>query len=238
MAPNKFEKHLKDTLERRTIVPSTNAWSQLDNALEAQKNKRKFPMWWLGIAATLVGVFLAILFIDNEVKQPDAIVDEVINEVITPNKINTIEKAPIVIEDTNEVEDVKEEIVIVKKKKIVPKNTQNTTLVASNNTENNIKEEFIQTPNNAIIIPVKKEEITNIVVAEETVSSKEATLLLDEAYSAVKANQTTYKSEKIDANSLLEEVEIQSEKSLKNRLFHAVKSGFETVKTAVVERHN
>ncbi|WGD35266.1 hypothetical protein [Olleya sp. YS] len=65
MAPNKFEKQLKDTLEGRTIAPSQKAWSQLDTALQTQQTKSKYTFWWLGIAATFLGVCLAIYISKN-----------------------------------------------------------------------------------------------------------------------------------------------------------------------------
>ena len=41
MEPNKFEKHIKDTLEKRTIQPSKDAWNQLENKLNASTKQQK-----------------------------------------------------------------------------------------------------------------------------------------------------------------------------------------------------
>ena len=94
MAPNKFEKKAKDVLERRTIAPSKDAWAQLNNKLEQSDKKRKLSVWWLGVAATLVGVMLAItLFNKAEVLPENTIVNQEKNQqskeqpTITKNKI-------------------------------------------------------------------------------------------------------------------------------------------------------
>ena len=66
MAPIKFEEQLKEKLGQRSIQPSSDAWNKLserlDNVEEKQNNK---GFWWLGIAATLVGVLVTLTFIFN-----------------------------------------------------------------------------------------------------------------------------------------------------------------------------
>ncbi|WGD35265.1 hypothetical protein [Olleya sp. YS] len=160
-----------------------------------------------------------------------SIVNEVKQDTLIPNNSNTIENKPIVeIKNEEQIEEAK---TIVKKTPLLA-----TTKVVEQSNQNinpSIKEtSSIQ--NKKVVIPLK-EEVTNTTVADQNITTKEATLLLEEAYSEVKANNNQYQVEKIDANALLEEVEIKSEKSLKNRLFHAVKSGYETLKSTVAERN-
>ncbi|WP_397363634.1 hypothetical protein [Olleya sp. R77988] len=240
MAPNKFEKQLKDTLERRTIAPSKNAWSQLDDKLQEDQNKSKFPFWWLGIAATFLGVFLAVFIFNNEPDKIEIVIDELKKEIIVPNKSNDIKKEVIVEKQLDEITIKEISRTKITSKKVGDKKAKNNSVAQTNKTINNVVHypKIIKSANNKSVIPSKKEVFVNAVIAEQNTSNKEASLLLDEAYAKVKTNQTTYKSEKVDANSLLEEVEIKSEKSLKNRLFHAVKSGYETLKTTVVQRNN
>ena len=62
MAPMKFEEQLKDKLEQRTIEPSSNTWQKLSDKLDANESKKKNKgFWYLGIAASIVG----IIFITN-----------------------------------------------------------------------------------------------------------------------------------------------------------------------------
>ena len=62
----------------------------------------------------------------------------------------------------------------------------------------------------------------------------EADKLLEQALNQFKVEKYHTVTNQINAEDLLEEVEMASEKSLKHRLFHVVKSGYETVKSTVV----
>ncbi|MCB0471304.1 MAG: hypothetical protein KDC51_12650, partial [Flavobacteriaceae bacterium] len=59
MAPIKFEDNLKETLEKRTIQPSKDAWNTLENKLDTTSgNTSKTRFWIWGIAASIVGILL------------------------------------------------------------------------------------------------------------------------------------------------------------------------------------
>ena len=96
MAPLKFEEHIKDKLEQRKLQPSADAWQKLNDQLEddaSKKNNKTF--WWLGIAASIVGVMLVgtiimnsgnentamPIIVDTETTDP-LIKDDIITEVI------------------------------------------------------------------------------------------------------------------------------------------------------------
>lgn len=238
MAPNKFEKQLKDTLERRTIAPSKIAWSQLDTQLDVQKNKQKFPFWWFSIAATFLGVFLAIFVFNDKPDPINVVIEDVKNEILLPSEINQINKQNKVTKIITSPE------LVVDKGNVKPKNK-----VVTNKNKATIQSVQAEKSNVVLVVNDKIKPEDKATIASTTNSEKpidktsqtttitsEADLLLKEAYSDVQDNYNTYIPEKIDANSLLEDVEMKSEKSLKNRLFHAVKSGYETLKTTVAER--
>jgi len=75
MAPIKFEDNLKEKLEHRRLQPSTNAWEKLQNKLETNQTKKsKETYWWLGIAASFIGILIvASVFFnkkdDNTIEQ-------------------------------------------------------------------------------------------------------------------------------------------------------------------------
>ena len=80
MAPMKYEEQLKDKLEQRTIQPSSNSWQKLNDKLDANQSKKNNKgFWYLGIAASIVGILL-------------------ITNVFTNGNTDTIE--PIIV-DTN-----------------------------------------------------------------------------------------------------------------------------------------
>lgn len=248
MAPNKFEKQLKDTLERRTIAPSKTTWSQLDTLLDQRQDKRKVSFWWLSIAATLVGVCLTVLIFRNQSNTINEVVEEVKNEINIPRKIQVVQ--PDVIVNKKDAkrdvlnEEQEQQYQVKKNNVVITVPTKKATVI--NVASGNLKPTSLEAEGNAL--NTVSNSVTSKVVAQsqsvdtQIIKSKiltnEADLLLDKAYAKVKATNTGYKSEKIDANSLLEEIEMTSEKSLKNRLFHAVKSGYETLRTTVVERDN
>ncbi len=238
MAPNKFEKQLKDTLERRTIAPSKIAWSQLDTQLDVQKNKQKFPFWWFSIAATFLGVFLAIFVFNDKPDPINVVIEDVKNEILLPSEINQINKQNKVTKIITSPELVVDKVNVKPKNKAVT-NKNKATIQSVQAEKSNVVlvvNDKIKPEDKATIASATNSEKPIDKTSQTTTITSEADLLLKEAYSDVQDNYNTYIPEKIDANSLLEDVEMKSEKSLKNRLFHAVKSGYETLKTTVAER--
>ena len=245
MAPNKFENHLKETLDRRTITPSKNAWSQLDSRLDNQQSKRKFPFWLLGLAATFTGVCLAVfLFNNNQVEPVNVVIDLKKEKIEVP--VKKINKKKIEVANSGETEKEtktkQEESTKTKPSKISSNNIKKTIAKVSVSTkiekDNQLttKASVSENDNNTAVANAITDSIKPNNTSSKPSVNNEAEVLLNKAYAEVRQNKNKYKSEKINANSLLEDIEMSSEKSLKNRLFHAVKSGYETLKTTVVER--
>ena len=67
MAPFKFEEDIKSVLEKRTITPSKTVWSELEKTLEkTSEPTKKKGFWWIGIAASVVGIFwISISFLNS-----------------------------------------------------------------------------------------------------------------------------------------------------------------------------
>lgn len=245
MAPNKFENHLKETLDRRTITPSKNAWSQLDSRLDNQQSKRKFPFWLLGLAATFTGVCLAVfLFNNNQVEPVNVVIDLKKEKIEVPVKKINKKKIEVVNsgETEKETKTKQEESTKTKPSKISSNNIKKTIAKVSVSTkiekDNQLttKASVSENDNNTAVANAITDSIKPNNASSKPSVNNEAEVLLNKAYAEVRQNKNKYKSEKINANSLLEDIEMSSEKSLKNRLFHAVKSGYETLKTTVVER--
>ncbi|AXO81247.1 hypothetical protein DZC78_12895 [Olleya aquimaris] len=243
MAPNKFENHLKETLDRRTITPSKNAWSQLDSRLDNQQSKRKFPFWLLGLAATFTGVCLAVfLFNNNQVEPVNVVIDLKKEKIEVPVKKINKKKIEVVNSGETEKETKQEESTKIKPSKITSNNKKKTIAKVSVSTkiekDNQLttKASVSENDNNTAVANAITDSIKPNNASSKPSVNNEAEVLLNKAYAEVRQNKNKYKSEKINANSLLEDIEMSSEKSLKNRLFHAVKSGYETLKTTVVER--
>lgn len=240
MAPNKFEKKAKDVLERRTITPSQDAWAHLNKKLEQSEKKRKLSIWWIGLAATFVGVMLAItLFNKEEVMPENTIVNQEKDQqskeqpTITKNKIedkveDNLEHTPLV----NANEKVKKSKLKTEKPKtsVINKKKKTQQYLAVASTKN------IEENNNQLSSQISENTVAE--VSEEQINLDEANQLLENAMNQFSVDDYKNVTEKINANDLLEEVEMTSEKSLKHRLFHVVKSGYETVKSTVVSSDN
>jgi len=241
MAPIKFEENIKDKLEKRTIQPSTDAWQTLANRLDAKNNKKKSPYYlWLGVAASIVAImFIASqLFVNNNnttIETP-VIVDTNKETIKKVESENVLQKKDVL---TNNVE--KESVKELNIKTPKPKKTEVAQLTKQ-------KEEKTVLPNEVIANKTSFEDLkVQQVVAQiqglkdkgESVTDKDIDALLDQAQKEITLqniyNETT---KTVDANALLQDVESDLQQSFRDKVFNALKSSYNTVKTAVAERNN
>ena len=265
MAPIKFEEQLKDKLEKRSIQPSQDAWNKLSERLdEVDESKNNKGFWWLGIAATIVGVLLALTFVfksNSEIIEP-TIVDTTKEDLIENQDATTIKETESITEvvaetTTNQIEKTQEkskvnqvnkaplETIITKKQEALVPNKINE-VVAAQKTENP-KELNKELPKKAAEILSFEDQKVKDVVAKINELKKEHTevtteqidKLLEEAQKEITMQKLYNEATKtVDADALLKSVEEDLEQSFRNKVFEAIKSGYDTVKTAVAERNN
>ena len=258
MAPIKFEENIKERLEKRTINPSDNAWNKLSNKLDEQEGKSNSKIiWWIGIAASLVGLFLVTtMFLDKDQ-----------NEIVLPTLVETPIKDVIKLqEETSVTNVVVEKELSTSNEKIMLPNDSNTSLVKQKVTKkgitkrnesfkpkrevvgsNVIDDDKIQNKNlinsNGTINDGSNQEIVaqipeldknkNIVVTDSEIES-----LLESAQKDIALNKVKKESTKVvNANSLLQDVETDLEQSFRDKMFNTIISSYNTVKTSVVERN-
>ncbi len=256
MAPIKFEDNIKDKLEKRTIQPSANAWDTLANRLDAHDNKKKTPLyWWLGIAATVVGiVFVATLYFNsNEV---ETIVPTIVNtqengikEDDNQTTDNNIEKEQVVFEEskttkqpaykTKSSDKIKSTLptddAVAQAQESMTKKTM-TTSVFENNI-NEIKNKELNFEDQKVKDAVA--QIKELEKSQEVVSESEIENLLKKAEKEIISNRIHKETTKtVDANSLLQDVETDLQQSFRDKVFKALQSGYESVRTSVAERNN
>jgi len=258
MAPIKFEEHLKDKLEKRTIQPSAGAWDQLSNRLNSREKKQNnLTYWWLGIAASIVGIILvtALIFDGSDSKNiVPTVVDTNTNEEVKANQVAS-----------EQVDVVEQEIIKEAEKEVLPVNTEKSiakVAKASNDQakkeEMPLKEEVafqeVADPDqteNALPSALNNSEFEasklNEVVAEITrintenqgVTEAEIDSLLKQAQRDILKNRIYNENTRtVDANTLLQDVEAELDQSFRTRVFEALKNSYVTVKTAVAERNN
>ena len=241
MAPIKFEENIKDKLEKRTIQPSADAWQTLASRLETKSNKKKSPYYlWLGVAASIV----AIMFIASQ---------------LFVNKNNTTIETPVIVNKNKETIKKIESENILQKKDVLTNNVEkesvkelNIKTPKSEKTEvaqlTKQKEEKTVLPKEVIVNKTSFEDLkVQQVVAQiqglkdkgESVTDKDIDALLDQAQKEITLqniyNETT---KTVDANALLQDVESDLQQSFRDKVFNALKSSYNTVKTAVAERNN
>ena len=258
MAPIKFEEQIKEKLEKRTIQPSTEAWIKLTDRLDQQNKKQNHKsFWWLGIAASIVGIILVTIFVfENSVSKisEPTIVD--INNNEKP-KTNTVVSEDIETQNQESVNDSKSEIKLTNEEQVVSQKAKSSELISPKK-EMNIKEvvvsndikveEQTQIATETLLNTVDFEQAKfNDVVAEinrintenQGISEAEIDSLLKQAEREILTNRIyNEKTKTVDASALLQDVEADLEQSFRSRVFEALKSGYVTVKTAVAERNN
>lgn len=259
MAPIKFEEQLKDKLEKRSLEPSEASWAKLSERLDAEEKKTKNPwFWWMSIAAGLI-IMVAVAvqtFSSKDTKNSDPILVE---EDTKEDTINPIEpndnKTQITefgienqyIKTENNTKPAAEQPEIIKYKSVTKQNPKvENQLVEINKTPktrlkqpNEIEQqqslinqsESIKT---AIAQAVKEFKSENKAVTDREVDS--LLKLANKELFKVKLQTETIRT--VNAEALLQEVEEDMGQSFRSRVFDALKTSYETVKTAVAERNN
>lgn len=238
MAPSNWDNHIKESLEKRQLQPSQDAWSKLQSRLESEeKRKSNKTFWWLGLAASIVGiVFISTLFF-NKNEQPTN------NIVVTPKTVieaeNNTKQPDIINEQPIEiVEQIKEQ---PKQNQPIPsdKIQDKQQLVETTNIE-------LEKPKEDIINTFEDEKLKEVVAkiqdlknANDVVTEDEIDALLKDAEKAIfKEKIKNTNTQTFDADALLQDVEEDLQQSFRAKVFEALKSSYETVKTAVAERNN
>lgn len=246
MAPSKFEKHIKKSLQEREIRPSANAWNRVSGQLEVSKKPKKKAYYWYAMAASLIGFLLVSVWYFNGEESWD-----VPQTVVKENQDNPIEQqqVPVVVleenstlEDNTEIEKIVPpkktikvaslpEIEIPEKKSVVVEaepssHVERVTLVPD------ISEGLIDLKIAEIAAQVDMLEKENRVVTNDEIDA-----LLLKARQEILENKIFRKDNSVDAMALLADVEDELDKSFRDEIFDALKNGLIKVRTAVADRN-
>lgn len=266
MAPIKFEEQLKEKLEQRRIEPSVDSWNKLSNKLDANEdNKNSKGFWWIGIAATVAGVLLALTFVfksNTEIVEP-IIVDTKKETSIEKKDLQHLdvlnENTAVAIEESENKtkknqEKETQKLSIKTPLKAIIKEQQDALILNKENegvAEVNTKINLEQAKNNTIetspeLLSFESQKVNEVVAQiqklqqeNNEVTSQEIDALLEAAQKEITMRKLYNEvTNAVDANALLQSVEDDLDLSFRNKVFSAIKSGYETVKTAVAERNN
>jgi hypothetical protein len=257
MAPIKFEENIKNKLEKRTVMPSVNAWSKLSQQLDAEeKRNRKSSFWWFGIAASVAAlVFVSITYfnVDSTQSVSPKMVEENIEELINKTKTNSIDnnqpkeevavQAPIIKVEEEVVKGDKSEIIIPKTNLFYTNKSFKTEAIAKIVDEPTVDD----TNQNAVVEttlkPISFKDVTEALTLLKTdkskVSDQQIDSLLNSASKEVLRAKALKKSANVvDANALLQDVEEAMGQSFRTIIYKTLKDGVKKVKTVIVDRNN
>jgi len=253
MASNKFEDSIKKALESRSIKPSENAWSKLSSHLDEQKEtKNNKPYWWIGLAASIVGVlFVVSQLLNNQAHVEDLpkVVDS--PEVIIQDSNNVIVEETLKeksFEENRKVTELDKNKVKINKK-VIEDNTTDNVVVVSGIEEIDAFEKDIDTNIPGVLKEkpsFEEQKIQDIVAqvevlkaAKTEVTDADIDALLLQAQQEIKLNKVLNNTTGlVDANALLQEVEEELDQSFREKVFKAIKASYNSVKTAVAQRND
>ena len=262
MAPIKFDDNIKEKLEKRVLTPSPTAWDSLSERLDnAEKGNNKRNLWWMGMAASIVGIILVVTIMLNQsdeqltptlvdVETPPISEDSTTKDVMkTLMEIPTekASKAEVIQTETRSpsVDDVE----VVDEPKTNNKVTKDPLIKAFNVhvvasiEEQNTKEEALNSIQNLDAESLKVmevvAEIKSMTDSGYQVSEEELHQLLKQAEQELLKDKLYNDTTKmVDAEALLQDVEEDLEHSFRAKVFDALKNGFDSVRNAVANRNN
>ena len=266
MAPIKFEEQIKQKLEARNIAPSETSWEQLSAQLHTEKrNKSKKVFWTFGVAASIVGIILVttLFFKTSETEStiPTLVesensskmnIENASKEIENNGDLNVsqeIEKVAEVVSDaqngnTRDKENQKEQQ-LPKKSVIQGQVSDKSSGFATVSTEkpsediNQLSIKAAKLSAEDIKVMEVVAEIKKLKEQGSMVTNQEIEDLLKQAEKDILKQRLFNKTTRtVDANALLQDVEDELEKTFRAKVFDALRSSYETVKTAVAERNN
>lgn len=237
MGPHKSDKDFRNKMNQREITPSENAWDRLDAMLTvAEEKKSKGGYTWLFIAATIAGFLLigTIFF-----SQTETLIDKARNEVVigdgqkleneNPQSEDLLQSAP----KNENIAEVSEPT--LKLKSSNQKNQNPIINQISINPTDGVNEINKNQSLIAAISRAKGEQAGGIQKTEQQTTSAK----VDELLAAVDAqNSGTVKGVvKVDARSLLSEVDKDLNLSFREKLMRTAHRNYQEVAEAVSTRN-
>ena len=232
MEQNKFDEQIKKALESRSLQPSNNAWEKLSNRLDKTNKKPNKAYWYIGVAASVVGLlFFAVQFYNTKPVEP---------VIVNTPTVKQVENTQVAVEDSIT-------------SKAVLKTIQPVENFKENLTENDIETKVVLSEKQIVTNEINQETLTfeeqkikdlvakveDLKAQNKEVTNADIDALLLEAQKEIRFKKLIDKNTGIvDANTLLEEVETDLDQSFRSKVFDAIKASFGTVKTVIAQRNN
>ncbi|WP_047419147.1 hypothetical protein [Cellulophaga sp. Hel_I_12] len=251
MAPIKFEEDIKEKFEGRSIPPSPQVWEKISGQITTTHKTTKKGFAWYAIAASVIGLLIAMLVFFNAGK-------EAMNQekpvVFTPqNRVNkelpqSKEELIEIIGSSSTIANAKEPYTSTSKNKVTPNNNeantaQNKAALAIDKVVHKPKLQLENKTNLAMDVLIDQK--INLVVAQvdalalqnATVSDAEIDALLRKAQEEILRQKLFTDSNSVDALALLHQAETELDLSVRDQLFETLKNGYLKVRTALADRN-
>ncbi len=242
---NKVENQFRDKLNNREINPSPMAWDRLDAMLTVAENKKSKQKWnWLFIAAGFVGILFGGLIM---VYQSQSAEIEKINSVVVKDTKNGSNN------NDQKINQIKNNIQIsIQKKAIVETNKSIIKNFRTNSYKNQLlnKENQYIISNQSIINHKTKinenenqSQLTEVnqkteAIQKATINVNPETLLSQIESSKIQKLEILPQQVKVNANSLLSEVDGEVTQEFRETKLSKLKRNFQSVKSALVSRND
>lgn len=236
MAPNNWEEQIKQQLQGREIQPSAQAWDRLDAMLtvaEEKKTKRPFGVYfrYMAIAASVL-VFLSLgFYFTSDLPEPDAntqtgVTQKEGSETQSQPKGTTVNELPVGTPAPTEAVAVQ------------PTESKSTADSQKSNTvspkKRIINQKAIPTTESyaATAVPAPQSVVQN-----PTVNTQNSTGSNPKTDVALAQPQLAKTNIKVDAASLLNQVDGELNQSFRERMFDRLNRNYQSAKSALATRN-
>jgi|GEM_PF-2391065 len=250
-----LDKQIKENLEARKISPSAGSWDKLSSQLENQDKKKVNYKWFIGIAASFVaGILIASLFGNGgeaEIKVVNTPQSDASNfKTVNQENIFSKEVEGELVYDSKQLKEIVgelpeskpkvSEIVSTEKSNIKVRNIPSKSSIAEHKKTLSLQNKNVE--NRALLAARDSEELenaTDILDASPKelaqVNEQEVDALLEKARRSVRLRQFNNPYARVSSKELLESIEVENKDSFKEKIFLALESGFQHVKSSVIK---
>ena len=237
MAKDSVEKKIKEVLHKRTMAPSENAWSKIEDQLGSPSEVNRKGYWAYGIAAGFVGILFVSIFLlsqhNKEVTPSEEVVNTTENDADVPDELKIQEAI---------AEQAENAAVIVQKDPLQEKIQGANEVLVQHVEQRKLREEkMVEDFVSLEKVDTKIAEVmTQVTILEQTqgaVSDAAVDSLLRMAQKELLGEQVLGESQAVDALALLTDVENELNRSLRDQLFEKLKDGYVKVRSAIAYRN-
>ncbi len=237
MAKDSVEKKIREVLHERTMPPSENAWSKIEDQLGSPSELNKKGYWAYGIAAGFIGIlFVSIFFLSQpnaEITPTEEVVNTTDNNTDVPN---TLEIQESLVEQTEITAEIVHKDPLQEKiqgaNEVLAQHIEQPKLLEEKMVEDFVSLEKVDTKIAEVMTQVTILEQTQGVVSNATVDS-----LLRMAQKELLGERLLAESQTVDALALLSDVEDELNQSFRDQLFEKLKDGYVKVRSAIAYRN-